>query len=124
MTRVDGDDPAVVSHAAACEYEGMPHRLVKLLGGLVLLPLMLYLGDWAVWSLRAGMDKSGGAMGTVAVSSATVASLKGNKVEYYTDPTVSVACSQSLFPQAGASACWWLRRHARVVVEMQDGYSK
>jgi hypothetical protein len=27
---------------------------------------------------------------------------------------MDVACSRSIFPQAGSGACWWLRRHTVV----------
>lgn len=94
----------------------MPKRLVRLITGFVLLLALVYPTDWAVWRLRAALDRSGGAMGSVLVSQVTVASLKGNKEEYYVDGTQTVACSKSVFPQAGSGACWWLRRHANVVV--------
>jgi hypothetical protein len=74
---------------------------------------VVYLGDMTVWWVRARM---GGGMGTVTVSRFVVASLKGNKEEYYFDGTAEVDCSQSIFPQAGSGACWWVRRH-RVVYE-------
>jgi hypothetical protein len=99
----------------------MPNRLMKILVTLVMAPVLLYLGDWGVWSARSS---GGGAMGSVAVSQSTVASLKGNKVEYYQEGSLQTPCSQSLFPQGAFSACWWLRRHARVVVQVPDGYSK
>jgi hypothetical protein len=69
---------------------------------------VVYLGDWAVWRIRLA---SGGGMGTVSVSRMQVAPLKGNKEEYYWLGTTDVDCSQSIFPQAGSGACWWLARH-------------
>jgi hypothetical protein len=78
--------------------------VVGLIGALAL----LYLGDWGVWRARVAM---GGGMGTVAVSRIEVASMKGNKEEYYWDGTTDVDCSRSIFPQAGSGACWWLARH-------------
>jgi hypothetical protein len=53
-------------------------------------------------------------MGSVQVSHVTIAELKGNKEEYYPDGTDTTACSRSLFPQGGNSACWWLRRHPQI----------
>jgi hypothetical protein len=64
--------------------------------------------DWAVWRSRVAM---GGGMGQVQVSQMTAAEMKGGKESYYFDGTMSVDCSISLFPQAGAGACWWVRRH-------------
>jgi hypothetical protein len=37
--------------------------------------------------------------------------LKGNKIEYDYVGTAQEACSVSLFPQAGQSPCWHLRRN-------------
>jgi hypothetical protein len=68
---------------------------------------VLYIVDWAVWRVRGGM-------GTVAVNRVVVAPLKGNKEEYYADGTATVSCSQSIFPQAGAGACWWIQRHRTI----------
>lgn len=85
----------------------------KALLGLVVTLAVVYLGDMAVWSVRA---KMGGGMGKVVVSRFVVAPLKGNKEEYYFDGTAEVDCSRSLFPQAGSGACWWVERH-KVVYE-------
>jgi len=81
--------------------------MVYLLAGAAL----VYLGDWAVWRARVGL---GGGMGQVEVGLLQVATLKGNKEEYYPDGTEVVGCSKSLFPQAGAGACWWVERHRTV----------
>ena len=81
--------------------------------GLILSLAVVYLGDLAVWGVRA---KMGGGMGKVVVSRFVVAPLKDNKEEYYFDGTAEVECSRSIFPQAGSGACWWVERH-RVVYE-------
>jgi hypothetical protein len=73
---------------------------------------VVYLGDWAVWRVRVAM---GGGVEQVEVSRMVVASLKGNKEEYYPDGTEMVQCSESLFPQTGAGACWWVRGHRTVL---------
>jgi hypothetical protein len=76
--------------------------------GLIAALAVIYLADWAVWRVRVAM---GGGMGKVSVSQIQVAPLKGNKEEYYWDGTADVDCSESIFPQAGSGACWWLARH-------------
>lgn len=81
--------------------------------GLAVALALVYLGDMAVWGVRV---KMGGGMGKVTVSRFVVASLKGNKEEYYFDGTAEVDCSRSIFPQAGSGACWWVERH-RVVYD-------
>jgi len=85
--------------------------LARSLAGLVVLALLAYPLDWAVWRLRVA---AGGGMGKVAVDHFVVAELKANKEEYYSDGTVTVDCSRSLFPEAGSGACWWVARHREV----------
>jgi hypothetical protein len=72
---------------------------------------VVYVGDWAIWRARVAM---GGGMGTVTVGTMLETPLKGNKTEYDWGGTADVDCSQSLFPQAGSGACWWLKRHPLV----------
>jgi hypothetical protein len=50
----------------------------------------------------------------VTVGLLQVATLKGNKEEYYPDGTEVVDCSKSIFPQTGAGACWWVESHRTV----------
>jgi hypothetical protein len=83
--------------------------VIGLIGALA----VLYVGDWSVWRTRVAM---GGGMGTVTVGTLIVTPLKGNKEEYDWGGNQDVTCSQSLFPQAGSGACWWLNRH-KVVYE-------
>lgn len=85
--------------------------LARGLAGTVVLALLAYPLDWTVWRLRVA---AGGGMGKVAVSHFVVAELKGNKEEYYSDGTVTVDCSRSLFPEAGSGPCWWVARHPEV----------
>jgi hypothetical protein len=91
--------------------QGMRRIVGRVLLGLFLVAVAVYLGDWAVWRVRAG---TGGGMGKATVSRFVVAPLKGNKEEYYYQGTAEVDCSQSLFPQAGSGACWWLKRNSVV----------
>ena len=72
---------------------------------------LTYVGDWAVWRVRVAR---GGGIGHVTVGLLQVASLKGNKEEFYPDGTEVVDCSVSLFPQTGAGACWWVESHRTV----------
>lgn len=74
---------------------------------------LLYIGDWAMWKVKTA---HGGGMGQMTVGRLQVATLKGNKEEYFPDGNEDVACSRSIFPQAGVDACWWLAQH-RVIFE-------
>ncbi len=81
--------------------------------GLFLVAGLLYVGDWAIWKVKMA---HGTGMGQMTVGRLQVAALKGNKEEYFPDGNEEVACSRSLFPQAGEGACWWLAQH-RVIYE-------
>ena len=72
---------------------------------------LLYVGDWAVWKVRT---MKGGGVGTVTVGVLQVASMKGNKEEFFPNGTEDVQCSKSLFPQTGAGPCWWVEQHKTV----------
>jgi len=91
----------------------MKRILARSVVGLIGALAVLYVGDWAVWRTRVAM---GGGMGTVTVGTMIVTPLKGNKEEYDWGGTSDVACSRSIFPQAGGGACWWLERH-KIVYE-------
>jgi len=67
--------------------------------------VLAYARDWAVFRLR------GSPTGKVTVSRFLTVPLKGNKLEYDYLGSTDVPCSMSLFPQAGQSPCWHLRRN-------------
>jgi hypothetical protein len=64
-----------------------------------------YGGDFAVFKLR------GSPQSTVTVNQFVTIPLKGNKTEFDYIGSMPVPCSISLFPQAGQTPCWQLRRH-------------
>ncbi|HEY1161090.1 MAG TPA: hypothetical protein VGE83_10690 [Terracidiphilus sp.] len=65
----------------------------------------VYGGDWAIFKLR-GSPRS-----KVTVNRYITIPLKGNKQEFDYLGSVDIPCSVSLFPQAGQSPCWQLRRN-------------
>jgi hypothetical protein len=67
--------------------------------------VVAYGGDFAVFKLR------GSPQSTVTVNRFVTIPLKGNKQEFDYLGSMAVPCSISLFPQAGQSPCWQLRRH-------------
>jgi hypothetical protein len=73
---------------------------------------VVWASDWLIWQGRA---LAGGGYGTVSVDRFVVASLKGNKEEYYPDGKVEIRCTRSLLPeglpQAGGKPCWWIERN-------------
>jgi len=68
--------------------------------------------DWAVFRMR------GSPMSTVTVNRYLVVPLKGNKNEYDFLGTGDQPCSESLFPRAGQTPCWRLRRHVDQVTNL------
>jgi hypothetical protein len=88
------------------------HWVVRSAVALFAVALLLYPADWLVWEVKTIFGRG---TSTLEVYYATAAELKGNKEEYYSDGARKVTCSDSLFPQGGNSACWWLRRHPQIV---------
>ena len=76
-------------------------------GILVLLAgfIVSYIGDWAIFLFR------GSPLSKVTVNQFQSVPLKGTKIEYDYLGSSDVPCSQSLFPHAGQSPCWYLRRN-------------
>ena len=72
---------------------------------IVGLAALIYVGDFAIFTLR------GKPTGQIVVSRYLETPLKGNKTEYFFEGTGPMPCARALFPQAGASACWYLQRH-------------
>lgn len=66
----------------------------------------LYGGDSAVYKLR------GSPTAKVTVDHYLSVPLKGQRTEFDYLGSVETPCAQALFPQAGLSPCWQLRRHA------------
>ena len=75
--------------------------ILGLLAGFV----VIYFGDSALFLLR------GSPLSKVTVNQFQSVPLKGTKIEYDYLGTSDVPCSQSLFPHAGQSPCWYLRRN-------------
>jgi hypothetical protein len=72
---------------------------------LVVAFMATYAGDWALFKLR-GSPRS-----KVTINRYLTIPLKGNKLEFDYLGSMDVPCSISLFPQAGQSPCWQLRRN-------------
>jgi hypothetical protein len=64
-----------------------------------------YGGDWAAFKLR------GSPLSKATVNRYVTIPLKGGKQEFDYLGSIDLPCSSSLFPQAGLSACWQLRRN-------------
>jgi hypothetical protein len=83
----------------------MKKWLIRILLIAVASFIAVYAGDWLVFKLR------GSPQSKVTVNHYLTVPLKGNKSEIDYLGSADVACSLSLFPQDGLSACWQLRRN-------------
>ena len=81
------------------------HWLLRVIVALTVAFVAAYGGDWAVFKLR------GSPTSRVTVNRYLTIPLKGNKQEFDYLGSVDQPCSVSLFPQAGQSPCWQLRRN-------------
>ena len=81
------------------------HWLLRAIVVLTVAFVAAYGGDWAVFKLR------GSPTSKVTVNRYLTIPLKGNKQEFDYLGSIDAPCSVSLFPQAGLSACWQLRRN-------------
>jgi hypothetical protein len=84
----------------------MMRWLQRVVVALVVVFVASYAGDWAIFKLR------GSPCGKVTVNRYLTIPLKGNRQEFDYLDSNDVACSRSLFPQAGQDPCWKLRRSA------------
>ena len=75
----------------------------RVLAGVVLVAALIWPADWAVWKVR------GAPVEQVDVSAMSAAQLKGGKEALYYEGQSTVDCSDSLFRQTGAGACWQVR---------------
>ena len=81
------------------------HWLLRTIVVLAAVFVATYGGDWAIFKLRGSLTSK------VTVNRYLTIPLKGNKQEFDYLGSVDVPCSISLFPQAGQTPCWQLRRH-------------
>jgi hypothetical protein len=85
--------------------------LGRVLLGLMVASMVLWVGDWAVFAVRAAHGKG---YDSVEVQQFLSTALKGNKQEYDYLGTAQVQCAKALFPRSGDAPCWWQRRHTQV----------
>ena len=83
--------------------------LLRWLGRIAFVALalaaLIYVGDFAIFTLR------GKPIDQIVVNRYLETPEKGNKTEYFFEGTGPMPCARALFAQAGASPCWYLRRH-------------
>ena len=87
-------------------------RLFYITASLAVALVATYVADWIAFRLQ------GSPQSTVTVSRTLVVPLKNNKEEYDYEGTFDEPCSISLFPQAGLSPCWELRRNTNEDIKL------
>ncbi len=84
-------------------------RWFRLLLIVVALAVVVYAGDYL--SVRLQIPNGRAQFGTVQVQRYYSVKLKNQRTELMFQPPQSQSCSHSLFPQLGASPCWYVERH-------------
>ena len=88
--------------------------------GLLLLLCLLYIGDYLQFRYRVWRNRQ--PYGTVTVqvvyAIATKSPPNTKRTEYMAGSAQDQSCVNALFPQAGLSPCWYLRRKAQKQVSM------
>lgn len=80
-----------------------------IVGALVVVTCLSYLTDLAV--LRWRFNTKHDATDVVIIKPYYAVPRKDNKVEFMPDDPKEETCVNSLFPHAGSSPCWYLKRH-------------
>jgi hypothetical protein len=89
--------------------------ILRILAGLAVLAGLLFAGDYLV--LRRHPEQ----FGSVEVRTFYAIKLKGKKTEYLYGEPEEQTCVHALFPQYGATPCWYLERHKEQRVDIDSG---
>ncbi|MGA9392402.1 MAG: hypothetical protein WBV69_18390 [Candidatus Sulfotelmatobacter sp.] len=92
---------------------GRIRHLVKRLAGLAILTVAVFFAiayavDYSVFRYRLAANR---AFGQLTVNSYEAVRQKNGKTEFLFNPPQVQTCVNCLFPRAGYSPCWYLRRH-------------
>jgi hypothetical protein len=77
--------------------------------GAASLAALMFVGDYAVFRIRAATNRN--AYGTVTVNHYYAVLQKNGKTQFIFDPPQDQTCVHALFPHAGFLPCWYLIRH-------------
>jgi hypothetical protein len=87
--------------------------LIRLVAGILLCGILLaglaYAADFAVFRYRLAHNRQ--PFGEVTVTHYDAVQQKSGKTEFLFDPPQAQTCVNSLFPHAGYTTCWYLRKH-------------
>jgi hypothetical protein len=85
----------------------MKRLFLRAVQGVLTILVVLYVGDWMVWRVRAQPQPAP----SVQVEQFLRTPLKGQKEEFDYMGTVAQPCVRSIFPHSSQTPCWWLERH-------------
>lgn len=83
--------------------------LKRVVGGILLLIVLAFAGDWLIFRYRAA---HGTGFDSVTVKQFSSVPLKNGRDELDYMGSQPVSCVRAIFPWAGDDPCWWVRRHA------------
>lgn len=86
----------------------MRRRLSLALKYAIVVGLVVYLLDWAVFAAR---KFEGHGTAQVVVHEYLRTRMKGKRVEYDYLGKKTVTCADALFPHGIYPVCWWVRQH-------------
>jgi hypothetical protein len=93
----------------------MVRILLRVVGVMVAAAVLFYIADSLMWQQKLSKNQG---FEQVKVSRVSVATLKGNKEEYYFDGTDTARCSVSTLPMitngGWSTPCWYLKKHHTV----------
>jgi hypothetical protein len=84
----------------------------RVLFGAIALAAFTFGVDYAIFSMR------GRPLDQITVNRYLAVPLKGNKTEFDFQGSQPLVCARAIFPQAGWSPCWYLRRHTNQAVNL------
>lgn len=89
------------------------HLLLRLLvlsiSSVLILTLLAYAVDYAIFRYRASTNRQ--PFSQITVSSYDAVQQKNGKTEFIFNPPQAQTCANALFPRDGFVPCWYLRRH-------------
>ena len=89
---------------------------LRLLSAVLLLPALVYGGDWL--SLRYRSWRHRDVFGSVSVTLVYVIHEKNGKTQYQYDSPQDQVCVRSLLPHFGYSPCWYVSRHTEKQIDI------
>ena len=92
------------------------NKILRVARVVVLVPVLLYAGDYVSARFRLPNDRQ--TLGSVDVQVMWAIKQKNGRIDYQLGDTETQPCLRSLFPHLGYSPCWYLTRHRYQVIKV------